>query len=314
MLGPQRSLFSLEDISDQELKPFFQKVEKIKNALSDSGEGLSPYLKKQNSRPVVALFFLEPSTRTRLSFEIAGKRLGVDTVLFDNLRSSSITKGESATDTFFTFKAMKPDLFVVRHPEDAELAEALRASDIPVVNGGQGAIGHPTQALLDCYTASEKLGSLEGKKVLFVGDIKFGRAALSSMELFSRMGASVGCLSPEGMGYDGKLNVQNFNDIAEASAWADVVMGLRIQKERHNENVNFSAGDYIRRFRLDSNNLSALKDEAIIMHPGPFVPEVDFSSALLKDKRCVVHEQVENGVYVRILLLGQILDLWTEDF
>ena len=240
--------------------------------------------------------------------------MGVDTVLFDNIRSSSMAKGESYADTFFTIQAMNPDVFVVRHPENHELAEALRASKIPVVNAGQGAIGHPTQALLDCFTALEGLGHLEGKNILFIGDVKFGRAAHSSITLFSRLGSNIGCLSPEGMGYEGQLKVQKFSDIQEASSWADVVIGLRIQKERHAESVDFSAGDYIRKFRLDPENLATLKKEALIMHPGPFVPEVDFSSVLLKDKRCRVHQQVENGVYIRTLLLGKILDLWSEDF
>lgn len=313
MLGPRRSLFSLSDISDKELKPFFEKVAKLKSILSQTGD-LSTHLKPSRRRHVAALFFLEPSTRTRVSFEIAAKRLGIETVLFDNLRASSMTKGESNTDTFLNIQAMKPDVFVVRHPEDSELAEALRASDIPVINGGQGAIGHPTQALLDCFTAIEKLGSLEGKNILFVGDVKFARAAHSSIELFSRLGANIGCLSPEKMGYDGPIKVKNFDEISVASTWADVVLGLRIQKERHNKNVNFSAGDYIRRFRLDSENLAQLKKQALIMHPGPFVTDVDFSPELLKDKRCVIHDQVENGVYVRALLLGRILDLWLEDF
>jgi aspartate carbamoyltransferase catalytic subunit len=313
MLGPRRSLFSLDDISDKELGPFFKNVTKVKQAFAEN-KGFSHLQKSTEKNYLAALFFLEPSTRTRLSFEIAAKRLGIQTVLFDNIRSSSVAKGESFADTFFTIQSMKPDLFVVRHPENEELAEALRASHIPIINGGQGAIGHPTQALLDCYTALESFGNLEGKNILFVGDIKYGRAAHSSIELFSRLGSSIGCLSPEGMGYEGKLKTKVFNDIQEASAWADVVMGLRIQKERHTESVSFSAGDYIRRFRLDPDNLSELKDEAIIMHPGPFVPEVDFSSTLLKDKRCMVHRQVENGVYVRAFLLGQILDLWVEGF
>lgn len=312
MSASSASLFQIQDLNERQIFQLFEKASRLSVEFFKSGNLHNLIDMNRAAENVVLLFFLEPSTRTRVSFEMAALRLGLKTLRFDDVSSSSLAKGESSTDTLFNLMAMHPNALVVRHGNDPELALTLRNLKIPVISGGQGGLSHPTQALLDVYTVFKEKGSIENKKILFVGDVKHGRAALSSLELFSQLRAKVGTVSPEAMQYEGKLPVQSFSDLQSGLKWADVVIGLRVQKERNSRVPKISDEDYKKYYRLDVESIQPLGKSALIMHPGPFVPGHDFDPRLLQDKRCRIHQQVENGVFIRMALLADCLSLWSK--
>ncbi len=264
----------------------------------------------------LALLFFEPSTRTRVSFQMAASRLGLAQTLITSTPDTSISKGESLAETFETVKAMQPDLMVVRFNQDAELQACIEKSEVPVINAGAGVTGHPTQALLDAFTILESFGvensSLKDQKVLIVGDSKHSRVASSNIELLSRLGAEVGVVGPENWVYDQHLEtkIHKFSALAQGLEWATVCMGLRIQFERHAlEKREAVIADYRAKFCLNAKNLRGFSAKGLIMHPGPFVSGVDFDPELLQDKRCVIRKQVTNGVFVRAAVIAKILNL-----
>jgi aspartate carbamoyltransferase catalytic subunit len=223
---------------------------------------------------------------------------------FGNEGASSLSKGETPEDTLYNVAAMKPDLMVVRYGSQPSIHRALQKISVPIISGGGGATEHPTQALLDAFTIEEKHGSLKGQKILFVGDVLHSRVAHSGIKLFSRMGAEVATACPESLMRSDALvrEHKHFIKLDEAIKWADVVMGLRIQKERHSDMTEDFSEYY-----LSASVLSSLKKDGLIMHPGPFIPGHDMDREVLADSRCVIHRQVENGVYVRMALMAQIL-------
>jgi aspartate carbamoyltransferase catalytic subunit len=269
---------------------------------------------KTASQKVIALLFFEPSTRTRFSFEMAAARLGLRTLTLDSAASTSLAKGESIPDTIDNIAAMGPDAIVTRHSGALEVSRTLQALKIPVLNAGDGTDEHPTQALLDAFTLRQRRKTLKGEKILFVGDVAYSRVARSDLLLFQRLGLDVGICGPEGLmpNSDAKewAKVRQFTSLAEGLGWCDSVMGLRLQQERHAENAFFELESYIANYRLDPVSLQHLKKDGIIMHPGPFVPEVDLATDVLTDPRCVIHEQVSNGVFTRMALLALTLGLW----
>jgi aspartate carbamoyltransferase catalytic subunit len=249
--------------------------------------------------------FFEASTRTRLSFEIAGKRLSADTVNI-SASSSSVVKGETLEDTAKNIEAMAPDIIVIRHSHSGSphyLAERVGCS---VVNAGDGAHEHPSQALLDLMTMREHKGSIEGLEVAIVGDISHSRVARSDIYALSKMGARVRLCAPGTMlpvGIERLGNVVICNDMSEALSGADVVMMLRIQLERQSKALLPSLREYSRFYGLNPTNLKLAKPDAIVMHPGPMNRGVEISSAVADGEQNVILDQVENGVAVRMALL-----------
>ncbi len=249
--------------------------------------------------------FFEASTRTRLSFEIAGKRLSADTVNISG-STSSVVKGETLEDTAKNIEAMAPDIIVIRHGHSGAphyLSERVGCS---VVNAGDGAHEHPSQALLDLMTMREHKGSIEGLEVAIVGDITHSRVARSDIYALSRMGAKVRLCGPGTMmpiGIELLGNVEVFTDIREAIEGADVVMMLRIQMERQSNILLPSLREYARFYGLNPTNLKLAKPDAIVMHPGPMNRGVEISSAVADGEQNVILDQVENGVATRMALL-----------
>ncbi len=249
--------------------------------------------------------FFEASTRTRLSFEIAGKRLSADTVNISG-STSSVVKGETLEDTARNIEAMAPDIIVIRHGHSGAphyLAERVGCS---IVNAGDGAHEHPSQALLDLLTMREHKGRIEGLEVAIVGDITHSRVARSDIYALSRMGARVRVCGPGTMlppGIERLGNVEVFTSMREAIKDADVVMMLRIQMERQSNIMLPSLREYARFYGLNPTNVKLAKPDAIVMHPGPMNRGVEISSVVADGVQNVILDQVENGVAVRMALL-----------
>lgn len=249
--------------------------------------------------------FFEASTRTRLSFEIAGKRLSADTVNISG-STSSVVKGETLEDTAKNIQAMAPDIIVIRHGHSGAphyLAERVNCS---IVNAGDGAHEHPSQALLDLMTMREHKGRIRGLDVAIVGDITHSRVVRSNIYALTRMGACVRLAGPGTMlppGIERMGNVTVYNDLRDAIHGADVVMMLRIQLERQSKTLLPSLREYARFYGLNPSNLMLAKRDAIVMHPGPMNRGVEISSYVADGVQNVILDQVENGVAVRMALL-----------
>ena len=246
--------------------------------------------------------FFENSTRTQSSFEIAGKRLGVD-VMNMAMQASSISKGETLIDTAMTINAMHPDLLVVRHPHSGAVALLAQKVNCAVLNAGDGRHEHPTQALLDALTIRRHKGKLQRLTVAICGDIAHSRVARSNIMLLGKMENRVRLVGPSTLMPAGveQMGVEVTEDMAEGLADADVVMMLRLQKERMDGGFIPSTREYYHRFGLDADKLKAAKPDAIVMHPGPMNRGVEIDSELADDiNRSVIQEQVEMGVAVRM--------------
>lgn len=307
-----QSLFRTDDLSHADLDLLFSVAARLRTEMQGRGHVHEVIDTQKASQKAAALLFFEPSTRTRFSFEMAAARLGVRTLTLDSAASTSLAKGESISDTIDNVAAMGPDVLIVRHSGALEVVRTLKGLKRPVINAGDGTDEHPTQALLDALTLKQHRQELKGEKLLFVGDIAHSRVAHSDLRLFQRLGLEIGICGPESMLPQTAewANAKRFSDLSEALSWCDSVMGLRVQQERHGQNEYFDLNLYVEKYRLDPNSLQMLKKDGLIMHPGPFVPEVDLSPEVLDDPRCVIHEQVTNGVYVRMALLALTLGLW----
>ena len=249
--------------------------------------------------------FFENSTRTLLSFEIAGKRLGADVV---NLAagSSSVKKGETLLDTALTLNAMQPDVIVIRHESSGAVALIAEKVDCPVLNAGDGRHEHPTQALLDALTIRRRKGRIEGLTVAICGDILHSRVARSNFHLLSAMGAEVRAVAPPTLMPTDveRLGARPFTDMEEGLQGADVVMMLRLQLERMDGAYVPSTREYFRTFGLTRERLAAAGDDVLVMHPGPMNRGVEIESAVADDiQRSAISEQVEMGVAVRMACL-----------
>ena len=299
----KRHLLSINDLSQQEA------IEILNTAseLSKISDGPMKKLPTLRGRTIVNLFF-EDSTRTRISFESAAKRLSADVINF-SAKGSSVSKGESLKDTAQTLQAMGADAVVIRHGASGA-AQRLADSgwiSASVINAGDGTHEHPTQALLDAYSIREKLGTLKGKKVLIVGDITHSRVALSNIDCLLKMGAEVMVCGPTTMipKHIASLGVQVAYDFDEALAWCDVVNMLRIQLERQDGDVRLfpSLREYHLQYGLTAERLSKVKKEIIVMHPGPINRGVEISSEVADGDYSIILDQVENGVAVRMAVI-----------
>ncbi|HTF02490.1 MAG TPA: aspartate carbamoyltransferase catalytic subunit [Bacteroidia bacterium] len=252
----------------------------------------------------IANLFFENSTRTRVSFELAEKRLSADTVNF-SASTSSVKKGETLIDTVNNILAMKVDMVVMRHPNPGACMFLSRHIKASIVNAGDGAHEHPTQALLDAFSIREKLGELEGKKVAIVGDVLHSRVALSNIYLLKKMGAEVMVCGPSTLipRYISSLGVKVEHDIRKALKWCDVANMLRIQLERQDIRYFPSLREYTMQYGLTMDILKSLDKEIVIMHPGPINRGVEITSEVADSSQSIILEQVENGVAVRMAVL-----------
>jgi aspartate carbamoyltransferase catalytic subunit len=254
-------------------------------------------------RTLINLFF-EASTRTQASFELAGKRLGAD-VMNMNVSTSSVQKGESLIDTAMTLNAMRPDIIVVRHYAAGAVQLLSEKVDCSVINAGDGAHEHPTQALLDALTIRRAKGRIAGLKIAICGDILHSRVARSNIHCLNTLGAQVRLVAPSTLLPTGieRLGAEVFTDMWKGLEGCDIVMMLRLQRERMSGNYVPSTREYYHFFGLDDDKLSQAKPDALIMHPGPMNRGVEIASTIADHSRSVIRDQVEMGVAVRMAVL-----------
>jgi aspartate carbamoyltransferase catalytic subunit len=297
MMG--RGLLGIEELERADIEAILDTALKMK----EIGERDVKKVPTLRGRTIINLFF-EPSTRTRTSFEIAGKRLSADVVNFSP-SSSSLTKSESILDTAKTLDAMDPDAVVIRHKISGVPKRIADELDAPVINAGDGAHEHPTQALLDMMTVLEEKGRLDGLTVTIIGDIAHSRVARSNIYGFRKMGAEVRVAGPPTMmpSQVESLGVKAFSSLREALDGADVVMALRIQSERLSGAAFPTVREYSSTFGLDRQKLRFAKDDAIVMHPGPVNRGVELSHDLADRRPSVILDQVRNGVALRMAVL-----------
>ncbi len=299
MILERKDVLGLEDLSADEILGILDVAARFR-AVFDRPVRKVPIMR---GRTVVNLF-VEPSTRTRISFELAEKRLSADIVNFASA-SSSLSKGETLRDTAENLAAMKIDMLIVRHSSPGAARYLARVLESSVINAGDGAHEHPTQGLLDIMTMRQRLGDLRGRKITIVGDITHSRVARSNIWGLNKLGAEVTLCGPPTMmpgGID-RLGATVEYDLKRAVAEADVVNVLRIQLERHSSQAFPSNREYHRMFGITADVLRGMKPEAFIMHPGPMNRDVEISSEVADGPRQVILDQVANGVAVRMALI-----------
>jgi aspartate carbamoyltransferase catalytic subunit len=298
-----KHLLDLQEVTREDIELILETAKSFKQ-VSEREVKKVPALRGKT----VALLFAEPSTRTRTSFELAAKRLSADTLTIQG-SSSSLTKGETILDTALNIQAMNVDLVVVRHGASGTPYILAQGTNMSIVNAGDGCRSHPTQGLLDMFTMKEKLGKLEGIKVAIVGDILHSRVARSNITGLTKMGAQVvvcgpGTLIPVGIE---AMGVAVTTDIDKALHGADVVMGLRMQKERQQEAYLPSMAEYVREFCITTERLKKAKPGAIVMHPGPTNRGIEIAAEVADGPQSVILEQVTNGIAVRMAVLYLLL-------
>tara|TARA_B100000768_G_scaffold178936_1_gene195622 strand:+ start:15110 stop:16036 length:927 start_codon:yes stop_codon:yes gene_type:complete len=252
----------------------------------------------------IANLFFENSTRTKISFELAQKRLSADLVNFSSL-SSSVSKGETLIDTVNNILSMKVDMVVIRHPNPGASVFLSKNVNSCIINAGDGTHEHPTQALLDAYSVKQKLGDLKTKKILIVGDILHSRVALSNIYAYQKLGAEVTVCGPKSLipKYIESLNVKVETNLFKALEWCDAVNMLRIQNERMSESYFPTIREYVQQFGLNKEILNSLNKEIIIMHPGPINRGVEITSEVADSEQAIILNQVENGVAIRMAIM-----------
>ena len=252
----------------------------------------------------IANLFFENSTRTKISFELAQKRLGADVVNFSS-SSSSVKKGESLTDTVNNILAMKVDMIVLRHPNPGSPLLLSKHTDSCIINAGDGAHEHPTQALLDCFSLTENLGDLKGKNILIVGDILHSRVALSNIYALKLLGANIKLSCPLSLipREIESLDVSIETDILKALKWCDAANVLRVQKERMEKSYFPNNREYSMLFGLDTNKINNIKKDILILHPGPINRGVEITSEIVESNNSIILDQVENGVAIRMAII-----------
>ncbi len=303
MTYPRKHLLAIEGLEPPHIADLLDLAESYA-LLNRSGKTQRDLLK---GRTLINLFF-EDSTRTRTSFELAGKRLGAD-VINMSVSTSSVNKGETLLDTASTLNAMHCDLLVVRHGQSGAPSLLSQKVDAAVINAGDGTHEHPTQALLDALTIRRHKGRLEGLIVAICGDIAHSRVARSNMHLLTTMGSRVRVVGPPTLipAEAARLGVEVFHDMKAGLAGADVVMMLRLQRERMSGGMVPSAREFFRFYGLDAEKLAHAKPDSIVMHPGPMNRGVEIDSAVADHPtRSVIGEQVEMGVACRMAVLDML--------
>ena len=294
-----KHLLGIKYITPKDIELIFETADRFKEVIN------RPIKKVPSLRDVtIANLFFENSTRTRISFELAEKRLSADVLNFSS-SASSVKKGETLLDTVRNILSMKVDMVVMRHPAPGAprfLADHINAN---IINAGDGTHEHPTQALLDAYSIREKFKSFKGLKVVIVGDILHSRVALSNIFCLKKLGAEVAVCGPPTLipRHIESLGVQVFYDIRKALEWSDVANVLRIQLERQDIKYFPSIREYTQYFGIDMPLLNSLESDVLIMHPGPINRGVELSSEVADSKKAIILDQVENGVAVRMAVL-----------
>ena len=295
-----KDLLDISSLSQEELITLLDNAVQMKDIFTRSVKKV-PTLK---GRTVLMLFY-ENSTRTSTSFEIAAKRLSADVTKFD-INTSSVQKGESVKETIDTLEAMRCEYVVVRHPMAGFARNLSKMTNMSVINAGDGRHAHPTQALLDAFTAREALGTsdLAGKRILITGDVLHSRVARSTSQIFARLGAEVAFLGPGSL-LPKNSPYRHFTNYAEAMAWGpEILYLLRVQMERQNAPFFPSNGEYHKLFGVTKDRLSEISDKGIfLMHPGPFNRGVEICDDAVEYERSLINTQVENGVAARMSVL-----------
>ena len=292
-------LLGIKYLTPEDLELIFTTADQFKEVIN------RPIKKVPSLRDItIANLFFENSTRTRLSFELAEKRLSADVINF-SAAQSSVKKGETLIDTVNNILAMKVDMVVMRHPNPGAGVFLSQHVKVPIVNAGDGAHEHPTQALLDSYTIRERLGSVAGKKVVIVGDILHSRVALSNIFALHMQGAEVAVCGPKTLipKYIHELGVHVETDLKKALQWCDVANMLRIQNERLDIPYFLSTREYVQQYGLTKEILDEIGKESIIMHPGPINRGVELTSEVADCPQSVILDQVENGVAIRMAVI-----------
>ncbi len=303
-LFPHRHLLGVKGLSPFDIELLLDRADEAV-AISRQSEKKTSSLR---GRTQINLFY-EASTRTQSSFELAGKRLGAD-VMNMSVASSSVKKGETLIDTAMTLNAMRPDILVIRHASAGAAALLAQKVGCSVVNAGDGAHEHPTQALLDALTIRRAKGRVGGLTVAICGDVAHSRVARSNIILLNALGARVRVVAPSTLLPAGirDMSVEVFNSMTDGLAGADVVMMLRLQRERMEGAMVPSIREYFRYWGLDAEKLKAAKEGALVMHPGPINRGVEIASEIADGPQSVIQEQVEMGVAVRMAVMEALLD------
>ena len=300
-----RHLLGIQDLTEDDLQIIFDTTDNFKEVLS------RPIKKVPTLRDItIANLFFEDSTRTRISFELAEKRLSADIVNF-SASSSSVKKGETLLDTVNNILAMKVDMIVMRHPSPGAPVFLSRHIDTQIINAGDGTHEHPTQALLDAYSIREKLGTVKGKRVVIIGDIMHSRVALSNIFCLQKLGAEVMVCGPPTLipKHIDQLNVNVEYSVKKALEWCDVANILRIQLERQStvdgihDQFFPSLREYALYFGVNKHLLDSIKKDIVIMHPGPMNRGIEITSDVADSKQSIILQQVENGVAIRMAVL-----------
>ena len=294
-----KDLLGIRNLSVEEIKLIFDTADKFKEVLN------RPIKKVPSLRHLtIANVFFENSTRTKLSFELAQKRLSADIINFSS-SVSSVKKGESLLDTINNILVMKVDMIVMRHPNPGAPHFVANNIDASVVNAGDGTHEHPTQALLDSYTIREKLGKIKNKKIAIIGDIAHSRVAISNIYALQKLGAKVMLCGPSTLipKYISSMGVQIENNIENALKWCDVANVLRIQLERQNNKFFPSLREYSLYYGINKKLLKKINKDIVIMHPGPINRGVELNSDVADSNNSIILDQVENGVAIRMAVM-----------
>ena len=292
-------LTGIKDLTAEDIELIFKTADSFKEVIN------RPIKKVPSLRDItIANLFFENSTRTKLSFELAEKRLSADIVNF-SASGSSVKKGETLVDTVNNILSMKVDLVVMRHPNPGAASFLSKKIGAKVINAGDGTHEHPTQALLDSYSIREKLGSVKGKKVVIVGDILHSRVALSNIYCLQKQGAEVMVCGPLNLIPKNMkdLGIKVSNNLKEALEWCDVANMLRIQLERQDETFFPSLREYAMLFGLNKEILDSLSKKIVVMHPGPINRGVEITSDVADSDQSIILQQVENGVAIRMAVI-----------
>ena len=292
-------LLGIKDLTKSDIDLIFKTADSFKEVIN------RPIKKVPTLRDItIANLFFENSTRTKLSFELAEKRLSADIVNF-TAGNSSLKKGETLVDTANNILSMKVDILVMRHPHSGAAKFLAEKTNTVIINAGDGTHEHPTQALLDCYSIKEKLGEVEGKKVVLIGDIKHSRVALSNIFALQKLGAKVMVCGPTTLipKYIKDLGVEVSHDMEKALKWCDVANVLRIQLERQDIQYFPSIREYAQQFQVNKEILQNIKKPITILHPGPINRGVEITSEIADSDNSIILNQVENGVAVRMAII-----------
>ncbi|MEH7502398.1 aspartate carbamoyltransferase catalytic subunit [Neobacillus drentensis] len=283
------------------------KVEEINQILTDAKSFKNGMKWRPAGQMFTANLFFEPSTRTKSSFEVAQRRLGLEVIPFEVL-TSSVQKGETLYDTVKTLESIGVKTIVIRHEQDRYFDELVGKVNIPIINGGDGCGHHPTQSLLDLMTIQQEFGQFAGLKIAIIGDIRHSRVARSNADVLTRLGAEVVFSGPEEWFDTRSVEISRYRPIDQAVQEADVVMLLRVQHERHQNKSSFTANEYHKQFGLTLEREKMMKTGSIIMHPAPINRNVEIADSLVECKRSRIFKQMENGVYVRMAAIKRSIE------